>query len=129
MFRFFKRVKDPKSSLLLFLEEADEALIRAYETKQIAGFTKYASNEVLRFISEKLNSEKPRLFGTKNYRTRNWTILSNQESMIRVKKELRHSHVKLNKGIYVAIGEDVDEFWEVHKISIGFQINMISEVS
>lgn len=130
MFGFLRRKKksDALAALTVFLDEADEALIRTYETRQIKWFTSYASSSVLCFVVDKLNSGESILFGTKNYRMRSWSVLENKESVIIVQKQLRHRHVRLNKTIYVAIGEDVDEVWHVSITGNKFLIDYIREI-
>lgn len=130
MFRFFssKRVIDNTTVLLNFLNEADEELIKAYETKRVNGFVEYASNSVLRYLTDKINSGESILFGTKTYRIRTWKIISDKGDTYFVRKELRHRHVKLSKSVYVAIGEDLDEYWSIQKDGKKFIIDSIERV-
>lgn len=119
---------NPMDTLREFLNKADEAMIHAYETKQLEGFIQYASNKVLCFVVDRINSKEQIFFGTQNYRTRNWIVLSDSGGCISIKKELRHRHVRLNKKIYVAVGEDVNELWKISITNGRYIIEEIEEV-
>lgn len=130
MFEFFIRRKDKSvKNLVEFLEEADEALIYAYETKHWSKLTNYVANGVILGVVEKLNSGQSTLYGIRAYRMRTWSIISRDANTFCIRKELRHQHVRLGRSIYVAIGEDKNEVWKVSNHFGKFVVDEIEEVA
>ena len=113
-------------SLMSFLDEADEALIIAYEKKDTRAFGAYADPRLIYYLSESIIENK-RLFGIKAYRIRNWEITSQSDTEVRVVKRLTHQHVKLSKQISMAIGDDITETWWISLTSGKPRVSKIKE--
>jgi hypothetical protein len=107
--------KIPTKTLMQFLEEADEAYIFAHQARQINPFIKYANSTVCDNILDDIrrHNNDPKLFGTKAYRERKWKIISASSNTVTVQKDLTHKHVKIQRGVQVAIGDDMHEIWKV----------------
>ena len=112
--------------LIDFLEEADDAYILSHQTKQISYFSRYACDSVCTDLLDLMRSQESKLFGTKSYRERTWSVLSEEGESILVKKELTHKHVKIRKGVHVAIGEDMKEHWRIRRVKDSFTVMEIA---
>jgi len=113
MLKFFsKRKESPKTSFEDFLNEADEALIRSYESRDIRPFASYADPRLTFWLTDSIIVNK-NLFGMRAYRIRSWEVIRKTDANVVVIKRLTHQHVRLSKQISMAIGDDVTETWSV----------------
>jgi hypothetical protein len=112
--------------LIDFLEKADDAYILTHETIEISYFSKYASNAVCNEILEAIYKNPAKLFGTKNYRTRTWSIVEQEQDVIVLRKEIFHRNIEVKKGIHIALGDEIIEEWRISLGPNGFLIVQIS---
>jgi hypothetical protein len=113
-------------ALMLFLEKADDAYILTHEAVDISFFSKFASTRVCNQIIDDIHKKPPKLFGTKNYRHRRWSVISQEKDKITVQKEITHKHIEVKRGIRVALGDDMIESWCITLNPNGFCIEEVS---
>lgn len=115
MFGLFKRNKKQSisSALETFLEEADDAYILAFKSKNIKPFTPFAEPEVCTKVLEKVFSEDELCFGIERYRIRTWLVQEKTDSTITVLKEVTHKNIQLGRGLEIPIADDVKQRWLV----------------
>ncbi|WP_115995637.1 hypothetical protein [Cohnella lupini] len=111
-----------------FLEEADDAYILTHQTAEISSFSKYASNSVCNEVLEGIYKKPAKMFGTKNYRDRTWTVIDRQEDEIVLRKEIAHRSIKVKKGIRLTLGDHMIELWTVSLHSRGYLIEEVLEM-
>ena len=111
---FKAKVKPHK--VIKFLNEADDALMRAYYTKDISVVAEYMTRDLLDYMSEELSThdDLTAKFGLAKYRIRNWTILDEQGDVIVVHKEVSHKDVRIKGMISIPVGDRISEEWYVH---------------
>lgn len=108
--------------LLDFLEKADDAYILAHESTQIGKFGKYATEEVCHEMMESIFKNPSRMFGTRKSRRRTWNVVAHDPEWVVVRKQLAHAPVKIGRGVYVALGDDVEEIWTIACSPDGYRI-------
>ncbi|MCD1257390.1 hypothetical protein B5M42_000885 [Paenibacillus athensensis] len=113
--------------LLHFLEKADDAYILTHETLEIRFFSRYATNLVCNEIMEAIYQKPPKMFGTRRFRHRSWSIVTQNGSELVVRKELVHKPIVMKKGIRVALGDDMVELWTITCHTHGFIIKQVTE--
>lgn len=119
--------KNKSNNLVRWLDEADEALIRAYELRDVTQLSNFAVKEVLHTLEDDVYLNK-KLFGTKAYRIRSWDISEIGADSYVITKHLTHKHVRLSRNIIMAIADDITEKWKVAYTESGFRIMDIKEV-
>lgn len=126
---FWKRKKQqPVNRLVKFLENADDAYILAFKSKNIKPFVPFASPDVLNRTLEKINSRSPKCFGISKYRNREWTVKREEDSLVIVLKDVTHGDISLNNGIYFPIADDERQIWTVAVLPGDYQITKIEAV-
>ena len=123
---FFKQ-KQNSSSVVRFLNEADDALTTAYYQKDVRAIVNYMSRDLLDYISEELHTYEDLTsgLGLKKYRIREWNILRDENDIIIVIKSLTHKNVKIKGKIAISIGDNKREQWEVHRYGAKFLVTNI----
>lgn len=111
---FKKETKDDKD-LFKFLDKADDAYMRAFETSDIRLFEPYASLPVLRHLQEAMKVEDT-YFGLARYRKRSWTVVNIEQETYTLQKLLRHDNIHVTATVFVPLGEDLSEIWTVEYI-------------
>lgn len=108
-------IKDTK--LLEFLNKASEAYIQSFTERQMKYLSKYVSDEVIRELLPTLKQDDILFIGTPKYRETVFTIIVDDNSTLKVKRELHHKNVELKRGIKMALGDDLTEIWEILRVS------------
>ncbi|MDQ0885063.1 hypothetical protein QFZ81_000151 [Paenibacillus sp. V4I9] len=123
----FKRKSELISKELFeFLEKADDAYILTHEAIEISFFSKYATSHVCNEVMESIYKNPAKLFGTKKYRERIWCVMQQQKNEIVLRKEISHKRIKVRKGIKVALGDDMVEYWTISHGADGFLVEDVS---
>jgi len=112
--------------LFHFLEQADDAYILTHETLEIRFFSPYATNSVCNEIMEAIYQKPPKMFGTRRFRRRSWSIVKHNGSDIVVRKEIVHKPIVMKKGIRVALGDDMVELWTIACNAHGFVVKQVT---
>ena len=129
MFDFIKRLlhKDKSSNpndLFKFLDKADDAYMKALESKNLTYFQPYASLAVLRRLQNRMKAEEP-YFGLARYRKRTWSIVSVTQELYTIEKNLSHDNIKVTTTVIIPLGEDVHELWTVEQVGGKFTVTDI----
>ena len=117
-----------ETSLLNWLEIADESYIRTFQQKDVRYFEPYTTLEVSTEIYDEIMQKPERLFGTRRYRTRVWDVISKNNNDVVVKKTLTHSHIELQGGIKVPLGDNLCEMWYVTYSNNAYKVKKIEEL-
>ena len=133
MFGLFKKKKPTptKGGLLKFLDEANEALMLAYEQRDISAVVKYFTYPYLDVISEDLRSgvDLTQELGLAKYRVITWSEpVFTEPNEYTSRKQLRHKNVKIHGLIDIPVGDNVDEIWYVLSTEKGFLVTDIRKV-
>jgi len=113
--------------LLEFLEQADDAYILSHLMFQIEAFSPYATGAVCNALLDDMYRKPPRMFGTKKYRRRHWSVVEHHPDWLIVRKRLTHEKVKAGRGIYIALGDDMEELWTVSRLADGYLISNVQQ--
>lgn len=135
MTAFFARLRRGKSSaacpercdlisdaLLAFLEQADDAYIASHHARRMDAFSRYATGALCNALLDGIFKKPPRMFGTRKYRRRRWRIVQHDPDWVVVHKQLWHLPVKVTGGIYVALGDEMEEWWTIAVREDGFKV-------
>ena len=98
--------------LIAFLEEADNAYIKAYQYRSLGELIQYVSRELAIEMQQKITYYNDKIWGTPAHRQRSWTIVSTAGPVITVRKELTFKNVKYGRML-VKLGDDSVEYWKV----------------
>jgi|GEM_PF-2435411 len=101
-----------KDKLIAFLEEADNAYIRAYQYRLLGELIQYTTRDLAIEMQQKITYYNDKIWATSAHRQRTWTIISTDGQTITVRKELTFKNVKYGKML-VKIGDDCVEYWKV----------------
>jgi hypothetical protein len=115
MFGLGKKDK-PSSGLIRFLENAEDAYILAFKSKNIKPLTEFVDNSVCTQILELIFGGEQLNFGLEKYRERKWLIKERTDKTITVIKEITHKNIDVGKGLSIPIADDVKQLWIVSVI-------------
>lgn len=110
------------NKLLGFIENAHEAYIKSCEIEDVTPFARYANPDVMVELREKIEYGENELFGVKRYRERSVVLIDERETSVRVKISLSHQHIKINKGMSVAIGDDISSIWRIRIVNNKYKV-------
>lgn len=124
---FFKK-KNSKDSdnVIKFLNKVDDLYMTAIEKKDTRYLGNYFSREVIRYVEELIHI-KDFYFGLPKYRKRSWQLLDSSDEIMLFRKELTHDHIKVTSKVYVPLGEDLVEFWELKIVDSNLVVNIRPE--
>jgi len=100
------------NELIAFLEEADNAYIRAYQYRSLSELLQFITRELAIEMQQKITYYNDKIWASPAHRLRTWTIVSAEEQIITVRKELTFKNVKYGRML-VKIGDDCVEYWKV----------------
>ena len=117
MFGHHKNKTAAPNTLTQFLEQADDALILAYEQKDIHAIIPFLHPRLIDFIGEEIKSGRDltQELGLEKYRIRTWSEPLNSDNCTVIHKMLRHKDVKIRGMISIPVGDNIDEDWYVSK--------------
>lgn len=107
-----KGVRIPKR-LKEFLNNADDAYMLAYATKNVTPMIPYADPAVCTALLQEILSGEEQYFGTSNLRNRKWSYVKMNGSTIQVVKELKHTPLSCGRNMAIALADAVDQFWDI----------------
>ena len=111
----FKLFKPKKSKVISFLEEADDAYILAYKTRDVKEFAKYATQPVVRELMESVLSADPIYFGLQRYRHRTWNLVEDGNTIYVYFKDVTHDNVEIVHKIAIPVADSISERWTLSK--------------
>jgi hypothetical protein len=115
MFGFGKKDK-PSGGLVRFLEDAEDAYILAFKSKNIRPFTEFASSSVCTQILELILGSDERNFGLERYRERKWLVKEEKDNTVTILKEITHKDINIGRGMSITIADNVKQLWVVSVI-------------
>lgn len=116
------------SDLYAWLEMADESYIRTYFQKDTCYFAPYATDSIINDLYDDITIKPERLFGTRRYRNREWTLLEVHTTGYVLKKVVTHQHINVGAGIMVPLGDNITQEWTVEKIYGKYTVTDIKDV-
>lgn len=105
-----------------WLKRADDAYVRALESKDVRIFQPFCTVPMSRSIIDTINSGNIPYFGLPKYRKVQWVELSSEQ----FEKILSHDHVKVNARVSVALGDDITEIWSLVYVNNEYRVDDIS---
>ena len=102
-----------KTTVVGFLDKADDAYMLAFESKNIKPFAPYADAAVCTAVLQEILSGEERYFGTAKKRKRSWEVVLDDGRKVRAIKCVCHEPIKCG-SINIKLGDDVVQAWEVH---------------
>lgn len=100
------------NKLIAFLEEADNAYIRAYQYRSLGQLIQFITRELAIEMQQKITYYNDKIWGTPAHRHRTWSVVSTDGAVITVRKELTFKKVKYGK-MRVKLGDDSVEYWKI----------------
>lgn len=98
-----------------FLLEADARYIKAFETRTVAVLKEYFTRECCIAISNWIVAEASlRYFSDERYRDTTWTILSQTDSHVSLKKDCVYKDIRLSVSRTMKVSDDYQEIWEIN---------------
>lgn len=96
-----------------FLEDADNVLTRAMQTKNTAGLDNYFTRGCLTRLLERIRLSEKAYQGLERYKHVNWKKISDDGTETIYMKTVTYDNVKISKGISAAVGSNYTERWTV----------------
>lgn len=124
-----KRLGRPEGisqELYEFLEKADDAYILTHETAEISCFSKFANSSVCNEVLEAIYKNPAKMFGTRNYRDRTWSVIEQRRNEMILRKEIVHRAIEVKKGISITLGDHLIEYWKISLKPSGFLVEEVS---
>lgn len=103
--------KRASSDIIRFLDQADDAYMLAYTSKDVREFAKYCTSEVLRELTEEVMSGKELYFGLKKYMHRSWCLEKDGDVIKVYFKDVTHDNVEVIHKIAIPVGDRISETW------------------
>ena len=113
MFGLFKR-KQKKDDVVAFCENADDALMLAYEQGDIHAIVPYFTHPLIDDILEEIQSgaDLTQEYGIAKYRIRTWdNKFPTSDTSYSIDKHVRHENVAIRGMIDIPVGDPIDEVW------------------
>lgn len=110
---FFGKLMGGGGKQVSLLEEADAALTKAFETKNVAGLDKYFTRSCLPKLAERIRAREKLYSGIARYRHIEWTKLEESDGKTFYKKSVTYDNIQISKGISAPVGTDHEERWTV----------------
>lgn len=96
-----------------FLDEADDAYMLAFESKNIKPLTPYADPAVCTAVLQEILSGEDRYFGTSKLRKRSWKVVLDDGRVVRAVKSVGHEAINCGRGLSIPLGDQVSQAWDV----------------
>ena len=111
---FSKRNKNDCSSTVIgFLNKADDAYMLAFESKNIKPFTPYADAAVCTAVLSEILSGEDRYFGVSKLRKRSWDVVLADGRVVRSVKHVGHEAINCGHGVRIPLGDPMCQAWDV----------------
>lgn len=94
-----------------FLEKADEAYSKAFQTKNAAGLDAYFTRACLSKMLERIRMSEKVYAGIDRYKHVEWKKLDEDETTTHYLKNVTYDNVQISKGISAAVGTPYSERW------------------
>lgn len=113
--KLYTRSSSPALSekLIARLNEADEEYMRAFATKSLRQLQNYVSRECAIKISRSVFSSKGRYFGAPKFRKTTWTLLPEEDTLLKVLKDVKFDSIRIGSILIVGVASNYQEEWMV----------------
>lgn len=126
--RLASRCERISDELFRFLKQADEAYILSHHERTMDAFSRYARGSLCNALLDGIFKKPPKMFGTRKLRRTSWRVVQHDPDWVQVHKRLWHEPVKVARGIYVALGDEMEELWTIAVLENGFQVVDVKDV-
>lgn len=96
-----------------FLDKADAAYTKAFQTKNTAGLDTYFTRACLTKLLERIRMSEKAYSGLERYKHVNWKKLSDDGTTSVYMKNVTYDNVQISKGISAAVGSNYCERWTI----------------
>ena len=120
--KYFDKSNKIDGRLANFIENAHEAYIKAHEIEDTTPFQKYAAVDVVVELRDKIEYGEEELYGIKRYRERKVSLISENKDIVKVRIAICHQHIKINRNMAVAIGDDISSIWKIKTTNNKFKV-------
>lgn len=116
-----------------FLEDADKAYIRAFETRDIRVLREYFTRDcIIRLTSVIAAEASTRYFSTDKFRSTRWTAKSKvrnlKEEIITICKEVTFRDINVAGSTRMKVSNDYSELWYLNVTAEDFYITKVSSI-
>ncbi len=112
MIRLIKRRYEQKR-LIAFLNDADDARMRALQFSTIKYFTPYATSVACDWVLSDMYSGRELFFGVAHLRKRKWEITPLSAGGFSCIRRIHHDDILCGRGLTIPLGEQRTLQWEV----------------
>lgn len=109
----FGKSKKSKVTLIGFLDQADDAYMLAFESKNIKPFVPYADSTVCTAVLQEILSKKDQCFGASKLRKRSWEVVLDDGRIVKAMKHITHEPIKCGRGLSIPLGDPVSQAWDI----------------
>lgn len=117
MLFFNKKKKADATNLdkkyIQFLSEVDAEYMRAFSTKSMRVLKNYLSRECAVELSSIIFAAGSRYFGADKFRTTQWTLLSSDNNVLTILKDVTFDKVKVAGSLYIEVADNYKEVWQL----------------
>lgn len=96
-----------------FLDQADNAYMLAFESRNIKPFTPYADPAVCTAVLKEVLSGEGKYFGASKLRKRVWEVVLDDGRVVRAVKHLSHVPINCGRGLTIPLGDSETQAWDV----------------
>ena len=108
-----------------FLDKAEIAYTRAFQTKNAAGLDTYFTRACLTKMLERMRMSEKAYSGLERYKHVEWKKLDEDDSSVHYLKTVTYDNVQVSKGISVPVGTAFTERWT---LVVENKITKVSEI-
>lgn len=108
-----RRAARGHTQLLQFLENADDAYILAFSSKNIRPLVPYADATVCNAVLCEILSGEDKSFGVAERRDRTWEVILNDGHVASIVKTLSHEPINCGRGMSITLGDNIKQTWDV----------------
>lgn len=109
----FGKSKKTETTLIGFLDQADDAYMLAFEAKNIKPFVPYADASVCTAVLQEILSGREHCFGAPKLRKRSWEVTLDDGRVVRAVKHVTHEPIKCGRGLSIPLGDPVQQAWDI----------------
>jgi len=99
--------------LQAYLDKVDAVYLRAYATKTTRELKEYVTNECALKVSRQIFGAASRYFGTPKFRNTDWMILTEEDNVLTLLKEVTYDSVRVSDLLKISAADDYKEHWVI----------------
>lgn len=113
LFGYKKKEHAGSSRVVGFLNQADDAYMLSFASKNIKPFVPYADPAVCTAVLQEILSGEDRYFGTSKLRKRSWDVVLDDGRVVRAIKQVGHEAINCGRGLSIPLGDQISQAWDV----------------